>query len=118
MTQTAKKKPAELSDSLLSHRPRKGDAKPQTEANAATPERPKTESAPKKAPAPKKPAAAAAEYVPLDRRRRRAKATSRNTEQVSMRVRPDVLERFYDYIDDRDMTLAQGLEALLDEAGR
>ena len=97
----AKKKPAQLSDSLLANRPRKGEAKPQTEQAAATasPETPKAATVPAK---------------PVDRRKRRTgRAASTNTHQLNIRVSAEVLSRFHSFLDAEDLTMAEGLEALL-----
>lgn len=100
------KKPAMLSDSLLSNRPRKGEAKPQTEAQAAEPlvERP----AAIEAPVETQPTIGAA---PARRRKRR----SEKTQQLNLRVSQETLERFTQLADQKNLIFGDLLEVLLDE---
>jgi len=88
------KKPAQLSNSLLTHRPRKGAALPQTEAQASTAKR---SSPPVEDAAPR-------------RRRRR----SNKTMQLNLRVSPEVLERFTKRADDENLMFGDLLERLLE----
>ena len=88
------KKPAQLSESLLAHRPRKGAALPQTEAQATT----------KRATSP------VASAAPRRRRRR-----SNKTEQLNLRVSPEVLERFSQRADEENLVFGDLLEKLLDD---
>ena len=94
------KKPATLSDSLLQHRPRKGQAAPQSEAQASKPA--KTQNTPKPAPEP----------VRAVRRRRRR---SENTIQINMKDRPEVADRFTAMADEEDLIFCDLLEYLMDE---
>lgn len=87
------KKPAQLSDNLLVNRPRKGDAKAQTEAEASR--------VGEGSPAPKS--------VPRRPRRR-----SKNTEQLNLRVSPETLERFTELAYERDRKFGDMLADLLD----
>lgn len=95
-----------LSDSLLSNRPRKGEAKPQTEAQAAEPlvERPAAIEAPVEA----QPTSGAS---PARRRKRR----SEKTQQLNLRVSQETLERFTQLADQKNLIFGDLLEVLLDE---
>ncbi len=94
------KKPAQLSDNLLQHRPRKGQAAPQSEAQATEPAKiPQTT---KTTPAP----------VRAVRRRR---SRSANTIQLNMKVRPEVADRFTALADKEDIIFCDLLEYLMDE---
>ena len=93
------KKPAQLSDSLLATRPRKGEAKPQPET-AATPSLEVAAVAP---------TSSEATPAPLGRRRR-----SKNTMQLNMRVSPASLNRFIELADQRDVSYGDLLAHLLD----
>jgi hypothetical protein len=100
------KKPAMLSDSLLAHRPRKGEAKPQTETQAAVPVLENTQSV-----------TAAAEAQPTSgtapgRRRRRR---SEKTQQLNLRVSEETLERFTQLADRKNVIFGDLLALLLDE---
>lgn len=99
------KKPAMLSDSLLAHRPRKGEAKPQTETQAAAPV---AESAQNVTAAEAQPTSGAA----LGRRRRRR---SEKTQQLNLRVSEETLERFTQLADRKNVIFGDLLALLLDE---
>ena len=103
------KKPAMLSDSLLSNRPRKGEAKPQTEAQAAEPlvER----SAAIEAPVEVQPTNGAA---PARRRRR----LSEKTQQLNLRVSQETLERFTALADQKGLIFGDVVVFLLDELNK
>lgn len=101
------KKPAMLSDSLLAHRPRKGEAKPQTETQAAAaPIAERTQSV--TAPAETQPTSGAA---PGRRRRRR----SEKTQQLNLRVSEETLERFTQLADRKNVIFGDLLTLLLDD---
>ena len=89
------KQPAQLSDNLLTHRPRKGAAVPQTETEAATPK-----------PASSKPASKTTT--------RRRKRRSNKTMQLNLRVSPEVLDRFTKLADDENLMFGDLLEKLLE----
>lgn len=91
------KKPAQLSDNLLSMRPRKGKAKPQTEVEATTPDpvQQRTETA----------------ASPAPRRRRRL---SDKKLQLNLRVNEKSLERFTKLADESGQTFGDLFEQLLD----
>jgi len=96
------KKPALLSESLLAHRPRKGEAKPQTETQASEPEAsPSVERAGEPA-------------TPARRRKRR----SQNTQQLNLRVSEETLERFTKLADSKNLIFGDLLALLLDELER
>lgn len=98
-----------LSDSLLSNRPRKGEAKPQTEAQAAEP---LVEHA---APAPAlKDAGSTSGAAPARRRKRR----SQKTQQLNLRVSQETLERFTGLADRKNLIFGDLLAYLLDEADK
>lgn len=100
------KKPAMLSDSLLSNRPRKGEAKPQTEAQAAAPEAGEAlEQTTEPTPSPTSGAA------PARRRKRR----SQNTQQLNLRVSEETLERFTKLADNKNLIFGDLLTLLLNE---
>lgn len=100
------KKPAILSDSLLAHRPRKGEAKPQTELEAAATV---AESAPNPAAAGE--AQPATGTAPGRRRRRR----SEKTQQLNLRVSEETLERFTELADRKNLIFGDLLALLLDD---
>ena len=95
------KKPAQLSDNLLSMRPRKGEAKPQSEQEAAEPVA-KT--------APPKPAKSSS-AAPTPRRRRRL---SDKKMQLNLRVSEKSLERFTQFADDEGVIFGDLFEKMLD----
>lgn len=105
------KKPAMLSDSLLSNRPRKGEAKPQTEAQAAEPL--VEHAAPAPAPA-LKDAGSTSGAAPARRRKRR----SQKTQQLNLRVSQETLERFTGLADRKNLIFGDLLAYLLDEADK
>jgi len=88
------KKPALLSDSLLNNRPRKGEARAQTEVEARGGE---VEKAPQPSATP-----------------RRRKRRTQNTEQLNLRVSPETLERFIDLADSKGRKFGDMLAELLD----
>ena len=96
------KKPAQLSDNLLSIRPRKGEAKPQTEIQAAVPTQ-------------KNPAPTNENYSSLaktaPRRRRRL---SDKKMQLNLRVDEKSLERFTKIADDEGLIFGDLFKKLLD----
>jgi len=94
------KKPAQLSDSLLSMRPRKGQAKPQSEHDAAI--------ASVADPAPATPESA--QQAPPRRRRR----LSEKKLQLNLRVSEKSLERFTKLADDAQCTFGDLFEKMLD----
>lgn len=96
------KKPAQLSDNLLSMRPRKGEAKPQTEQEAARPAA-KHEKAAKVTTSAKQPTA--------PRRRRRL---SDKKMQLNLRVSEKSLERFTKLADDEGLIFGDLFEKMLD----
>jgi hypothetical protein len=101
------KKPAILSDSLLSHRPRKGEAKPQTEnqAAAASALPALQETAVEQATVPSSTGATSV------RRRRRI---SEKTQQLNLRVSEETLERFTQLADTKNVIFGDLLVLLLD----
>lgn len=96
------KKPAQLSDSLLVHRPRKGSAKPQTEAQAVS----VSTSAEEKAMAPKQKTAT---------KGRRRVRRSQNTEQLNLRISPETLERFTTLADKENVIFGEMLVRLINK---
>lgn len=97
------KKPAILSESLLAHRPRKGEAKPQTETQANVPEEtPVSENG--KTPAPM--------GTTQTRRRQRR---SQNTQQLNLRVSEKTLLRFTMLADTKNLIFGDLLALLLNE---
>jgi hypothetical protein len=97
------KKPALLSESLLAHRPRKGEAKPQTETQASVPEAASvSESRESQAPTGTTPA-------------RRRKRRSQNTQQLNLRVSEETLERFTKLADTKNLIFGDLLALLLNE---
>lgn len=94
------KKPAQLSDNLLSMRPRKGEAKPQTEREAAEPAAQPEESKPPKA---------STKTAP--RRRRRL---SDKKMQLNLRVSEKSLDRFTKLADDDGLIFGDLFERMLD----
>lgn len=97
------KKPAQLSDNLLSMRPRKGEAKPQTEQEAASPAVKRGEVAAPKVSTTTKPAA--------PRRRRRL---SDKKMQLNLRVSEKSLERFTKLADDEGLIFGDLFQKMLD----
>lgn len=97
------KKPAQLGDNLLSIRPRKGEAKPQTEQEAHEAEAP-TETV-QAAKAPTK------EQVATPRRRRRL---SDKKMQLNLRVSEKSLERFTTLADEEGLIFGDLFERMLD----
>jgi FtsZ-interacting cell division protein ZipA len=100
------KKPAQLNDSLLSIRPRKGEAKPQTEKEAA-PAQSSAEAAIEAKPMAPAPAA--------PRRRRRL---SDKKMQLNLRVDEKSLERFTKIADDEGLIFGDLFKKLLDKYDR
>ena len=97
------KKPALLSESLLAHRPRKGEAKPQTETQASVPEATfASESRESQSPTGTAPA-------------RRRKRRSQNTQQLNLRVSEETLERFTKLADTKNLIFGDLLALLLNE---
>ena len=103
------KKPALLSESLLAHRPRKGEAKPQTETQAAEPliaapteDQSKVEASPSSAAAPA----------------RRRKRRSEKTQQLNLRVSEETLARFTQLADEKNVIFGDLLTLLLDDFNR
>jgi hypothetical protein len=95
------KKPAQLSDTLLNLRPRKGEAKPQSEEEASS------LTAPTPAPAP---SPVMQSESPAPRRRKRRSA---NTQQLNLRVSEKTLERFTALADAENVIFGDLLEKLL-----
>ena len=94
------KKPAQLSDNLLSMRPRKGEAKPQTEREAAEPvAQPEESKSPK----------TTTKTAP--RRRRRL---SDKKMQLNLRVSEKSLDRFTKLADDDGLIFGDLFERMLD----
>lgn len=98
------KKPAQLGDNLLSIRPRKGEAKPQSEEQAASPAE-KNEAADAK-----KSATDTNKAAP--RRRRRL---SDKKMQLNLRVSEKSLERFTKIADDEGLIFGDLFKKLLDK---
>ena len=96
------KKPAQLNESLLSIRPRKGEAKPQTEQEAALP-KPSDEASVEAKPMAPAPAA--------PRRRRRL---SDKKMQLNLRVDEKSLERFTNIADAEGLIFGDLFKKLLD----
>ena len=96
------KKPAQLSDSLLAARPRKGEARPQSEVAASPTPSLEPSSVGQEASDPQP-------SQTLGRRRR-----SKNTMQLNMRVAPESLNRFIELADQRDCSYGDLLAHLLD----
>ena len=88
-----KKKPAQLSDELLRHRPRKGDARSQSEAEATNANISKQTST-----------------KPPRRRGRR----SQNTVQMNMKLSSEIMERFTNLADSQNLIFCDTLAMLLD----
>lgn len=95
------KKPAQLSDNLLNLRPRKGEAKPQSEEEASS------LAAPTLAPA-QSPVTQGESPTPRRRKRRSA-----NTQQLNLRVSEKTLERFTALADSENVIFGDLLEKLL-----
>ena len=93
------KKPAQLSDNLLSMRPRKGEAKPQSEQEAARPVAETQKSEVQKTPKTNAP-----------RRRRRL---SDKKMQLNLRVSETSLERFTKLADDEGLIFGDLFEKML-----
>lgn len=89
-----KKKPAQLSDDLLLHRPRKGNARAQSEPEANH----------------EKNITSQTRLKPSRRRGRR----SQNTAQLNMKLSPEIMERFTKLADDHDLIFCDTLSMLLD----
>ena len=100
------KKPAILSDALLSLRPRKGEAKPQTETQAAAPV-----SSARLDTGLELQANPIGGPTPTRRRKRR----SEKTQQLNLRVSEETLERFTKLADKRNLLFGDLLVLLLDE---
>jgi hypothetical protein len=100
------KKPAMLSDSLLSHRPRKGEAKPQTEIQAAVPALAESQEGE---------LGVAASPTSGSAPSRRRKRRSEKTQQLNLRVSEDILERFTQLADTKKLIFGDLLALLLDE---
>ena len=91
------KKPAQLSDDLLRHRPRKGEARAQSETEATnenTPNEPNAKS--------------------MRRRGRR----SQNTAQMNLKLSPEIMDRFTELADSKDLIFCDTLAMLLDAYDR
>lgn len=99
------KKPAQLSENLLSLRPRKGEAKPQSEAEASTQTVPPSVAEPALSQA-----AQGKSAVPRRRKRR-----STNTQQLNLRVSEKTLERFTSLADKENLIFGDLLEKLLND---
>lgn len=99
------KKPAMLSDSLLAHRPRKGEARPQTETQAAI--APSESAAQIEAPV-ETPSTATASV-------RRRKRRSEKTQQLNLRVSEETLDRFTQLADSKNLIFGDLLTLLLNE---
>lgn len=93
------KKPAQLSDNLLSIRPRKGEAKPQSEQEAASPVAEPQKSEVQKTP-----------QTTAPRRRRRL---SDKKMQLNLRVSEKSLERFTKLADDEGLIFGDLFEKML-----
>ena len=93
------KKPAQLNDSLLSIRPRKGEAKPQTEQEAALP---------------KSSAEASVETTPSTSAPRRRRRLSDKKMQLNLRVDEKSLERFTNIADEEGLIFGDLFKKLLD----
>lgn len=100
------KKPAVLSDNLLSHRPRKGEAKPQSEAQAAAPL-----AFSQQTDASEITATSMSEPATTRRRKRR----SEKTQQLNLRVSDETLDRFTKLADQRNLLFGDLLRLLLDD---
>ena len=100
------KKPAVLPDSLFSLRPRKGEARPQTETQAAAPVK-----ALEQGDQPE--IAATSNTGPATARRR--KRRSEKTQQLNLRVSEETLERFTKLADQRNLLFGDLLVLLLDD---
>lgn len=102
------KKPAMLSNSLLSNRPRRGKARPQTEVQAAAANMAfQGDNVPKVAAGP------ATEPTTTRRRKRR----SEKRQQLNLRVSEETLERFTQLADQRNVFFGDLLVLLLDDFG-
>lgn len=97
------KKPAQLGENLLSMRPRKGEAKPQSEEQAASPYTKSEENGAAKVAAPTNQTA--------PRRRRRL---SDKKLQLNLRVNEKSLERFTKLADDGGLIFGDLFEKMLD----
>jgi predicted DNA binding CopG/RHH family protein len=93
------KKPAQLNEALLSIRPRKGEAKPQSEQEAAIPTKSEVENS-----------EAAAAVTP--RRRRRL---SDKKMQLNLRIDEKSLERFTQIADSEGLVFGDLFKKLLDK---
>jgi predicted DNA binding CopG/RHH family protein len=97
------KKPAQLNDSLLSIRPRKGEAKPQTEQEAALAQ---------------SSAEASIEAKPMTAAPRRRRRLSDKKMQLNLRVDEKSLERFTKIADDEGLIFGDLFKKLLDKYDR
>tara|TARA_R100000935_G_C2838961_1_gene169872 strand:- start:2739 stop:3041 length:303 start_codon:yes stop_codon:yes gene_type:complete len=92
------KKPAQLNESLLSIRPRKGEAKPQTEQEAAL----------------SKPSVEAKPLTPAPAAPRRRRRLSDKKMQLNLRVDEKSLERFTNIADEEGLIFGDLFKKLLD----
>ena len=100
------KKPAMLSDSLLSNRPRKGEARPQSEVQATAPIMAlQRDDVPK----------ATTSQTNQPTTTRRLKRRSEKTQQLNLRVSEETLERFTQLADQRNLLFGDLLVLLLDD---
>ncbi len=88
-----KKKPAQLSDELLLHRPRKGDARSQSETEA-------------------KNEITSSNTISKPPRRRGRR--SQNTVQMNMKLSPEIMEKFTALADEKNLIFCDALAMLLD----
>lgn len=96
------KKPAQLGDNLLSMRPRKGDAKPQSEEQAVSPATPLEEARTLEPTAP----------TPKTAPRRRRQLSDKKM-QLNLRVSGKSLEHFTRLADDEGLTFGTLFEKML-----
>jgi hypothetical protein len=99
------KKPAILSDRLLTHRPRKGEARPQTEIQAEIAS-PKTVSNIEDI-------NKISDTTPMSVRRRRRR--TEKTQQLNLRVSEETLKRFTQLADSKKVMFGDLLSILLDK---
>ena len=99
------KKPAQLGENLLQIRPRKGEAKPQSEQEAHEAEAPAEKPAPK-AKTPK------ASESPAPRRRRRL---SDKKMQLNLKIDEKSLNRFIEIADDEGLIFGDLFKKMLDK---
>ena len=88
-----KKKPAQSSDELLLHRPRKGDARSQSESEA------KNETI---------------SHHVISKPPRRRGRRSQNTVQINMKLSPEITEKFTALADEKNLIFCDTLAMLLD----